>query len=247
MNARSGSSFVPIGPRRERTVPDRLAIEIGDRRTTALAYPAGSDRRMHATLVLAHGAGAGQSSPFMVGFASGLASRGLDVLTFNFLYSDQGRRLPDRTPALEDCFRAAIETARRHATFAGNALFIGGKSMGGRIASQLAGDGATEIDGLVLLGYPLHPPGKLLQLRVAHLPKIRVPMLFVQGARDPFGTPDELRPHLDALAAPVTLHVVEGGDHSLAPPRRGPLSVDRVYGGIQELITDWVRRVLQAR
>ena len=227
-------------------MPDRLAIEIGERRTTALAYPAGGDHRMHVTLVLAHGAGAGQSSPFMVGFASGLASRGLDVLTFNFLYTEQGRRLPDRTAALETCYRAAIETARRHAPFAGNALFIGGKSMGGRIASHLAANDPDGIGGLVLLGYPLHPPGKPGQLRVAHLPKIRVPMLVVQGARDPFGTLDELRPHLDGLAAPVTLHGVENGDHSLAPPRRGPLSVDGVNGGIQDVITDWVCRVLQA-
>ena len=196
--------------------------------------------------MLAHGAGAGHTSPFMVGFATGLASRGLDVLTFNFLYTEQRRRLPDRTAALEACYRAAIETARRYAPFEGNALVIGGKSMGGRIASHLAANGSTEIDGLVLLGYPLHPPGKLFQLRVTHFPAIRVPTLFVQGARDPFGTPDELRPHLDGLAAPVTLHVVENGDHSLAPPKRGPVPVDQVYGQIQDAVAAWVSHLRRA-
>lgn len=225
-------------------MPDRLAIEIGEGRTTALAYRATGDRPLRATLVLAHGAGAGQASRFMVSFAAGLASRGLDVLTFNFLYTEQERRVPDRAEALEACYRAAIEAARGYAPFSGNALFAGGKSMGGRIASHLAAADPAEMRGLVLLGYPLHPPGKRTQLRVAHFAKIRVPMLFVQGSRDPFGTPDELRPHVDRTAAPVTVHGVENGDHSLAPPRSGPLSVDEVYTQLQDTIAAWIAALL---
>jgi uncharacterized protein len=225
-------------------VADRLTIEVGDGRTSALAYCANDGRRLHATLVLAHGAGAGQASRFIVSFAAGLASRGLDVLTFNFLYTEQGRRVPDRAEALEACYRAAIESARSHALFGGNALFVGGKSMGGRIASHLAAIDPTEIRGLVLLGYPLHPPGKRNQLRVAHLAKIRVPMLVVQGSRDPFGTPDELRPHVEGLAAPVTVHGVENGDHSLAPPKRGPRSSDEVYSELQDIIATWIARLI---
>lgn len=221
-------------------VADRLTIEVGEARTTALAYHANGDRRLHATLVLAHGAGAGQASRFMVSFAAGFASRGLDVLTFNFLYTEQGRRVPDRAEALEACYRAAIEAARSYAPFGGNALFVGGKSMGGRIASHLAANDSSEIRGLVLLGYPLHPPGKRHQLRVAHLAKIRVPILFVQGSRDPFGTPDELRPHVDGLAAPVTVCGVEHGDHSLAPPKSSPLPVGQVYSQLQDAIAAWI-------
>ena len=224
--------------------PLRFPIEIGEGRTTALAYHANGDRRLHATLVLAHGAGAGQASRFMVSFAAGLASRGLDVLTFNFLYTEQGRRVPDRAEALEACYRAAIEAARSYAPFGGNALFVGGKSMGGRIASHLAAADPTGIRGLVLLGYPLHPPGKRHQLRVAHLAKMRVPMLFVQGSRDPFGTPDELRPHVDGLAAPVTVHGVERGDHSLAPPKGGPLSAEEVYSELHDTIASWIAGLL---
>jgi uncharacterized protein len=209
--------------------------------TTALAYPAAAGLAVDATLVLAHGAGAPQQSAFMVAFAGGLAERGIDVLTFNFLYMEHKRRAPDRTEKLEACYRAVIAAAREH--FRRHAVFIGGKSMGGRIATHLAA--ATDADalgvaGVVLLGYPLHPPGKPDQLRAAHLSRIGVPMLIVQGERDPFGTPQELRPILDALPAPVTLHVIENGDHSLAPSRRAD-AVASTYADVQQLIANWIR------
>ena len=206
----------------------------------SLTYPA-HEPGIDATLVLAHGAGAPQQSAFMVGFARALAERGLDVLTFNFLYMQQGRRVPDRTATLEASYRDAIGAARDR--FGRNIVFIGGKSMGGRIATHLAAaeDAATlGIGGVVLLGYPLHPPGKPAQLRSAHLPRIRVPMLFVQGERDPFGTPDELRPVLDTIPADVTLHVVSNGDHSLALPRRAGADTAAVYADIQNTIATWI-------
>jgi len=226
-------------------VADNLTIEVDEhQRTTALAYRAHGEERVHTTLVLAHGAGAGQQHPFMIQFATGLATRGIDVLTFNFVYTEQRRRVPDRTEALEACYRAALASARGYGPFDSNTLFVGGKSMGGRIASYLAAAAdaaALGIRGVVLLGYPLHPPGKPAQLRVSHLPRIGVPMLFVQGSRDPFGTPDELRPHLEALGARVTLHVVEGGDHSLAPSKSGVRSAEQVYGQVQDAIVQWMR------
>jgi predicted alpha/beta-hydrolase family hydrolase len=223
-------------------MPDHLTISVGaSEHASARLYRALDPGRIGATFVLAHGAGAGQLSPFMVRFATGLAGRGLDVLTFNFLYADERRRIPDRTDKLEACYRAAITVARGVGGLSGNRTYIGGKSMGGRIASQVAaGEGAEELSGLIFLGYPLHPPGKRDQLRAAHLPKIAAPMLFVQGARDPFGTPDELRPILDRLEPRVTLRVVENGDHSLAPPKKGERSVDEVYNEIQDDIVAWI-------
>ena len=190
---------------------------------------------------MAHGAGAPQQSAFIVGFARGLAERGVDVLTFNFLYTEQGRRVPDRTEKLEACYRATVAAARRH--FDRSGVFIGGKSMGGRIATHLAaGDDADAlgITGVVALGYPLHPPGKPQQRRAAHLSRIRVPMLIVQGERDPFGTPAELQPVLDAMSARVTLRVVENGDHSLAPSRQKD-RVASTYIGLQDVIAEWIR------
>jgi len=236
-----------ISPSR-RPLTDRLDIDVSEHgRTSALAYRADGGNRAKVTLVLAHGAGAGQDSRFITQFANGLASRGVDVLTFNFLYTEERRRIPDRTEKLEACYRAAISAARSHGPFSGNTVFIGGKSMGGRIATHLAAAAGSDaaangISGLILLGYPLHPPGKPDQLRAAHLEKIRVPVLFVQGSRDPFGTPAELQPVVERLSADVTLHIVENGDHSLAPPKKGPLTVDQIYGDLQDMIVDWLRR-----
>ncbi len=165
-------------------------------------------------LVLAHGAGAGQRHPFMVSVARGLAERGLDVVTFDFPYIREKRKAPDKAPVLEAAFREAIEEARSTAG-RGHRLFIGGKSMGGRMATHLASQGLDDLRGVVALGYPLHPPGKPEQLRGAHLPAIGVPVLIVQGERDAFGTPAELRPVVASMRAAVTLHTVPGG-HSFA-------------------------------
>ena len=208
--------------------------------TTALLYPA-TTGRAGATLVLAHGAGAGQRSAFMVDTARALAALGLDLVTFNFLYTEQGRRLPDRPPVLEACWRAVIDAIARSA---GRALFIGGKSMGGRIATQVAAaDAGLPLAGLVLLGYPLHPPGRPDKRRDAHLPSVTRPMLFVQGSRDTFGTPAELEPVLRTLSPPPTLHVVEGGDHSFKLSRKNPAAQAAAYAGVQETIASWIRAV----
>src|SRR4051794_29067785 len=159
-------------------------VRAGGDSVSALLYHA-QPPDLGATLVLAHGAGAGQQSTFMIGFARALSERGADVVTFNFPYVEQQRRIPDRAPVLESCFRSVIATVRDEVASARGALFIGGKSMGGRIATQAAAaDAFLPVTGIVLLGYPLHPPGKLDQLRSKHLPDIRRPMLFVQGTRD---------------------------------------------------------------
>ena len=122
-------------------------------------------------------------------FASG-ASHGPGC--FNFLYTEQGRRVPDTNNKLEACFRAVLETTSEKKIGRGT-LVTGGKSVGGRIASQIGAAGA-DVEGLVSLVYPLHPPGKVDQLRAKHLSDIKVPMLIIQSSRDTFGTPDELRP-----------------------------------------------------
>jgi len=125
---------------------------------TALVYEAAAGRA-GAALVLAHGAGAGQHSPFMTGFAKALASLGVDAITFNFPYTEQRRRLPDRRAALEACYRSVVHAVGRNVQSAGRFLFLGGKSMGGRIATEIAAaDKHLPVSGLVLLGYPLHPP-----------------------------------------------------------------------------------------
>jgi predicted alpha/beta-hydrolase family hydrolase len=219
-----------------------IALETGAP-TTALVYPAPGDRSSaRAALVLAHGAGAGQRSTFMVDFAAALSDLGLDVVTFNFPYTEQRRKIPDRAPVLEACYRAVIGAVRDRLDSAQRALFVGGKSMGGRIATQVAAtDAALPIAGLVLLGYPLHPPGKPTERRDKHLPSVSRPMLFVQGTRDAFGTPDELTPLLQTLTPMPMLHPVAHGDHSFKLSRKDPAAQAAIYSGIQRTIVDWVR------
>jgi predicted alpha/beta-hydrolase family hydrolase len=202
--------------------------------------------RSGVTLVLAHGAGAPQTSPFIVAFAEALAARGLDTATFNFPYTEARRRMPDRGPVLEACYATVVRRLAAHPGLEANRIVIGGKSMGGRIASQMAArdlDASRLIAGLVFLGYPLHPPGKPDQLRTRHLPSLVQPMLCVQGERDPFGTPDELRPVFDGLPAAVELVVIEGADHSFKAPRKLGVSQADVFRRVQDAIVDWIDRL----
>jgi predicted alpha/beta-hydrolase family hydrolase len=173
--------------------------------------------------------------------ATALAARGITVATFNFLYTEQGRHVPDANNKLEACFRAVVEAAREKKIGRGT-LVIGGKSMGGRIASQIAAAGIPHMEGLIFLGYPLHPPGKVDQLRAKHLSNIKVPMLFVQGSRDTFGTPDELQPIIKGLMTPAFLYLVEGGDHSFKVLKRMGVTQEDTYKAVLDRIELWLRQ-----
>lgn len=222
-------------------MPEQMRVEITPTQgVNAIVYPAAKRDQADVTLILAHGAGAGQTSDFMTRFATELSARGINVVTFNFLYTQYGRRVPDRNNDLEACFRAVIETVR-HKWIGRGKLAIGGKSMGGRIASHIAAAGAPNLGGLVFLGYPLHHPGKLDQLRAEHLSDIKVPMLVVQGSRDAFGTADELRPILKSLKAPVDLYVVAGGDHSFKVLKRAGITQEETYTAVWDKIASWLR------
>lgn len=196
------------------------------------------------TLVLGHGAGAGQQSGFMVAFATALSALGVNVVTFNFPYIEQRRKIPDRAPVLEACFRHVIEEVHARVPGPGGGIFIGGKSMGGRIATQVAAADATlPLNGLVLLGYPLHPPGRPGERRDKHLSSVGRPMLFVQGSRDAFGTPAELSPALETMRPAPVLHVVDGGDHSFKIGRRDAAAQAAVYADVQQTIVRWMQSV----
>jgi predicted alpha/beta-hydrolase family hydrolase len=212
---------------------------------SALEYAA-EGTRAGATLILGHGAGAPQSSGWMVQSARGLAARGIDVVTFNFPYSERRKGAPDKADVLEATYIATIQTVRARRTLASNRLFIGGKSMGGRMASHVAsrwdepaGPGGA-LAGLIFFGYPLHPPGKPQQLRSAHLPLVQAPMLFIQGSRDAFGTADELQPLLATLPAKATLHVIAGGDHSFKVPKSGPVKQPQIDADILDTAARWI-------
>jgi predicted alpha/beta-hydrolase family hydrolase len=168
-------------------------------------------------LLLAHGAGAPMDSPFMAAMATGLAARGWQVLRFEFPYMAK-RRLsgrgsaPDRLPKLQEAFREQLALAG-----AGAPLLIGGKSMGGRIASLLVDElaAAAGVRGCICLGYPFHPPGKPQQLRTEHLAGLATPTLILQGERDSFGKRTEVETY--ALATAIQLEWINAGDHSFKP------------------------------
>lgn len=190
-----------------------------------------------ATLVLAHGAGAGQKSAWMMNAAQAFAERGITVATFDFPYMAAGKSVPDKAPVLESSWRDAAEAARKKAK--DGRVFIGGKSMGGRIATHIAAQGVDGIAGVVLLGYPLHPPGQPNKRRDAHLPDIKVPVLFVQGSSDTFGTADEIRGVIKTMQKP-TLHVIEGGDHSFKV-RGGAAKVAAAFDEAIAAVESWIK------
>jgi len=169
--------------------------------------PADAARR----IVLAHGAGAGMNTPFLNAMAAGLAARGVRVARFKFPYMAAGRggrkAPPDREPALRTAWLRVIQA------LGSDGLVIGGKSMGGRIASLIADEAGVR--GLVCLGYPFHPVGKPDRLRVAHLAELTTPTLIVQGTRDPFGTREEVQGY--RLADTIRVHWLEDGDHDFKP------------------------------
>jgi predicted alpha/beta-hydrolase family hydrolase len=177
-------------------------------------YPSDRATAGLAGLILAHGAGGGQTSSFVVRAGQELSARGIVVATFDFPYITAGRSAPDKPAVLEAHWRTIIDEVRGRREFRGLPLFIGGKSMGGRIASQVAAAGVDGIAGLVFFGYPLHPPGRPQQRRDAHLPAIRIPMLFIQGTRDEFGTSAEIRELLPRLDTHARIVEIADGDHS---------------------------------
>jgi predicted alpha/beta-hydrolase family hydrolase len=189
-------------------------------------------------LVLAHGAGADQRHRWMVDMARRVSARGVDVVTFNFLYTEQHRRTPDRAPVLEQTWRAVLDGVVRHLEPRGR-VAVGGKSMGGRIASQAVAQGAPA-EGLVFLGYPLHAPGKTEVRRDRHLPAIAAPMLFVQGTRDAFARWDLLESLVERLGPRATLHRIEEGDHSFKVPKRTGLGPAEVQADVFAAILRWL-------
>jgi predicted alpha/beta-hydrolase family hydrolase len=190
-----------------------------------------------AAVILAHGAGSNQAWPVLRALATGLAARNHPVLTFNFAYAQAGRRRPDPTPRLVAAWRDVI-TRVRDRLGEERPLVIGGRSMGGRIASLLAAQGAP-CAGLLLLGYPLHPAGRPEQLRTAHWPDLHVPILFVQGDRDALCRPEVLARERMRYLRHVhsDLHVVVGGDHSFTVRGR---SQEAVVSEIVSVATAWL-------
>jgi len=218
----------------------RIVLPGGGAVSAVVALPSGFRRPGRTpAVILAHGAGSDMTSPFMSTIHSGLAREGYIAVKFNFPYTEARRRAPDPRPVLERCYRAVVDAIAADRALAPPWIAIGGKSLGGRIASYVAAGGAA-VRGLVFLGYPLHPAGRPDALRADHLPAIPVPMLFVEGTRDTLCDLDRLRPVLARLPR-ATLHTIEGADHSFRVPRRLGRSDEDVWAEIVGVAARFLR------
>jgi predicted alpha/beta-hydrolase family hydrolase len=223
----------------------RIPLPGGGAVSAVVALPEGFRRPGRTpAVILAHGAGANMTSPFMSTVHSGLAREGFVSIKFNFPYMEARRRVPDPRPVLERCYRAVIAAVLRDRALAPPWVAIGGKSLGGRVASHIVADSPLRepVRGLLLLGYPLHPAGRPEALRADHLPATSVPTLFVQGTRDALCELDRLRPVLARLPQ-ATLHTIEGGDHSFRVLRRLAPSDSAVWDEIVAVVARWLRRL----
>jgi len=202
--------------------------------------------RERACYVLAHGAGAGMTHPFMAAVADGLAQRGIATLRYQFPYMERGAKRPDPPKLAQATVRAAVAMAQ--SALPRLPLFAGGKSFGGRMTSQAQAAGPLPgVRGLAFLGFPLHPAGRASQSRAAHLFDVQVPMLFLQGTRDPLATLDELKPVCKALGRRATLKLFADADHSFHVPARSGRSDAEVRGQLLDDLVAWIDGLIARR
>ena len=211
---------------------------------TDFAYQ-GPKRGADRAVLLAHGAGADMNAAALTVVTDAMADARIPSLRFNFPYRAAGRRSPDRPPVLERAVREAVAELATLAKLPPERLVLGGRSMGGRICSLVAADPEDPVPalGLVLLGYPLHPPGKSDQLSVEHFPRLRMPVLFASGTRDAFGTPDELKTHAKQVKGKVSFHWIESGDHGFKPLKSSGLTPASVLTNVAATVVGFVQKL----
>jgi predicted alpha/beta-hydrolase family hydrolase len=191
-------------------------------------------------VILAHGAGNDMNTPLFLFLSNGLAEAGYPTLRFNFLYREKGKKAPDKEDILSLTWQSVFQYFKAHPSYEPGAIIAAGKSMGGRIASRMVAEGRLEASGLILLGYPLHPPGKPNRLRDAHLYQIGIPMLFLAGTRDALCDLRKLEGVIRRITSPCGLEIVEGGDHSFNVPKSLGIKQEVVYHGILGRTLNWI-------
>jgi uncharacterized protein len=221
-----------------------LAITVDDSRRVSALLEVPAPAR--ACLVLAHGAGAGMTHPFMADVARGLAERGIATLRYQFPSMEQGSKRPDTPAVAQATVRAAVaEAARRLPALP---LFAGGKSFGGRMSAQAqAAQPLPRVQGLVFFGFPLHPAGKPSDTRAQHLGEVKVPMLFLQGTRDALADLALLRPVVERLGAGARLEVFEDADHSFHVRARSGRTDAQVRAAMLDAVAEWMVELSRPR
>ena len=222
---------------------EKIPVDRGMEVSAVVAEPEGGGAGEADVIVLAHGAGADMNHPFMTFFHEALARTGWLSVKFNFPYKEQGRKAPDPAARLEDAYERVLDRVRSDLRPAPGRLFVGGKSMGGRIAANIAAKeaeaGGRNLAGLVFLGYPLHAPKRHDKLRADNLLKIAAPMLFVEGTNDPFCRLDLLDEVLGRVTAATETHLIEGGNHDFRVPKRLGREPEAIWQEVVEVIGRW--------
>jgi len=226
------------------TTVEDLRFGVGDKgEVSALLCRPANARRL---LVLAHGAGAGMSHPFMAKLADELAGSGVATLRYQFPYMEERRRVPDAPAVLTATVVAAVRAAAEAAP--GLPLLAGGKSLGGRMTSHAAAEHSLEgVRGLVFFGFPMHPPGQPGTKRADHLAKVTIPMLFLQGTRDALADLTLLRPVCAKLGSRATLHVIETADHSFHVLKSSGRTDEQVLQELAETAVSWAEGIEDVR
>ena len=222
----------------------KLTIPLSaDVSTSAILTLPSKGKRVSGTgVIAAHGAGNDMDNPLIAAFTDGLAGAGYPAMRFNFLYREKGLKTPDRPEKLEAAWTAACRCFLEHPGAGAKRIIAAGKSMGGRIASQMAAEKKLPAAGLIFLGYPLHPADDPSKIRDAHLYRIGVPMLFFAGTRDSLCDLAKLRAVLSRLSSPRDLEVIEGGDHSFHIPEAFGIKASDTYTRILNRTLQWLEQ-----
>ena len=224
-------------------ISKNLTIDLdgGESVSAILSGPEDAPKTSTNGLILAHGAGNDMHNPLIVAVAERLAAGGFAALRFNFLYKEKGKKSPDSQTRLEHAWQRAWEAMQAQKHFPAKRIVAVGKSMGGRVAAQMAAAGRLPASALIFLGYPLHAPGKPDRLRDEHLYRIRAPMLFFAGTRDPFCNLDKLDGVLARLTVPYKLEIIQGGNHSFGLPRSDERTDSDIHEQIITQCLQWLQ------
>ncbi len=220
---------------------ERVKIPVAGEGETSAVISIPPEEAGKTTIIVAHGAGNDMENPLLAEFSRGLAASGHPSMRFNFLYKERGRKAPDSPAVLEKTWLAAYRFMTESSGLKVDSVVAAGKSMGGRIASQMVASGLLPASRLIFLGYPLHPAGSKEKLRDAHLYKIAIPMLFFAGTRDPLCDLTLLKSVLKKLAHPWDLYTIEGGDHSFHVPKSSGLKEEEIFSSIVNKTLKWLQ------
>jgi predicted alpha/beta-hydrolase family hydrolase len=225
----------------------RLTISVSETESVSAVLSVPGRTEPETAVIVAHGAGNDMNNPLVVSFCEQLADAGYLAVRFNFPYKERGRKAPDRPEILAQTWRRVFYTIRDNAGYPLQKVFVAGKSMGGRVASEMLAEGSLPADGIIFLGYPLHPAGNKEKLRDQHLSQIKVPMLFFAGTRDPLCDLNLLKPVLKRLGTRAQCSVIEGADHSFNVPKTSVLTITEIYGKIAQESIRWLGERRRAR